>query len=387
MKVQKERSGFRLIGEIFEPIIPGMVTAGLCSGFASLLTQLVPGYADVPALHAIYQLLALISRTFLVYMTAWTGYSACKCFGGTPILGGMLGMLTCMDGISALAQTIGGRMPEILSDGQGGILAALLGAWLLAKTETLLRRHIPASIGMAVTPLLALVLIAVPYMLAVMPATGLLTELICGALERLCMNESFAVRIATGFIGAALFLVAVMMGTQYAFATVYAMQVERFGYTTLFPALAMAGAGQVGAAAALYCKAKREGNDSLTQIIAAAIVPGMMGIGNPLLFGVTLPLGTPFFTAGLGGGIGGAFIVAAEVASFGYGASGLLALPMMTARQGGALRGILLYLAGLCISAACGFVLTALVYRGKPLTNPSRSDCEPSADCSSQDRD
>ncbi len=387
MKAQKERSGFRLIGEIFEPIIPGMITAGLCSGFASLLTQLAPGYADVPFLHAAYQLLTLLSRTFMVYMTAWTGYSACRCFGGTPILGGMLGMLTCVDGVGALARTIGGRMPEILYDGQGGILAALLGAWLLARTEALLRRHIPASVGMAATPLLALTLIAVPYMLAVMPATGVLTELLCGTLERLCMNESFAVRIITGFVGAALFLVAVMMGAQYAFATVYAMQVERFGYTTLFPALAMAGAGQVGAAAALYCKAKREHNERLMQIIAGAIVPGMMGIGNPLLFGVTLPLGTPFFTAGVAGGVGGAFIVAAEVASFGYGASGLLALPMMTSREGGALRGILLYLAGLCLSAACGFILTALAYRGRPLRDSSRSGCEPSADCSSEDRD
>ena len=36
----------------------------------------------------------------------------------------------------------------------------------------------------------------------------------------------------------------------------------------------------------------------------------MMGVGSPLLYGVTLRLGRPFVTACLGGGFGGAFIMA-----------------------------------------------------------------------------
>lgn len=53
----------------------------------------------------------------------------------------------------------------------------------------------------------------------------------------------------------------------------------------------------------------------------------MMGVGSPLLYGVTLPLGRPFVTACLGG----AFIMACGVASSGWGASGLLGIPMMGA--------------------------------------------------------
>ena len=34
------------------------------------------------------------------------------------------------------------------------------------------------------------------------------------------------------------------------------------------------------------------------------VIPGMMGVGSPLLYGVTLPLGRPFVTACLGGGFG-----------------------------------------------------------------------------------
>ena len=40
------RHGLRIIGDIFVPLIPGIICAGLCAGFASLITQLIPDYAD-----------------------------------------------------------------------------------------------------------------------------------------------------------------------------------------------------------------------------------------------------------------------------------------------------------------------------------------------------
>lgn len=79
----------------------------------------------------------------------------------------------------------------------------------------------------------------------------------------------------------------------------------------------------------------------------------MMGGGSPLLYGVTLPLGRPFVTACFGS----AFIMACGVASSGWGASGLLGIPMMGAGPVGT-KGMLLYCVGLAISCVMGFVLT-----------------------------
>ena len=79
----------------------------------------------------------------------------------------------------------------------------------------------------------------------------------------------------------------------------------------------------------------------------------MVGVGSPLLYGVTLPLGRPFVTACLGG----AFIMACGVASYGWGASGLLGIPMMGAGPVGT-KGMPLYCVGLAISCVMGFVLT-----------------------------
>ena len=55
---------------------------------------------------------------------------------------------------------------------------------------------------------------------------------------------------------AGLFLLAVMFGVHQGFVPVYFALVDAQGFNSLFPILAMAGAGQVGAALALFWRAK-----------------------------------------------------------------------------------------------------------------------------------
>ena len=83
----RKKPNFEVFGKIFEPVIPGIITAGLCSGFAALIAQFVPGYTASPVSAAAYFLLSLVSTAFMNFMPAWVGYSACRQFGGTAILG------------------------------------------------------------------------------------------------------------------------------------------------------------------------------------------------------------------------------------------------------------------------------------------------------------
>ena len=358
----RKKPNFEVFEKVFDPVIPGIITAGLCSGFAALIAQFVPGYAENPVSAAVYYLLSLVSTAFMSFMPAWVGYSACDQFGGTAILGGMLGMITGLSEVNDLAQTLGlynaaDPAASILCSGRGGVLAAILGGWLLARLENWLHKRMPKSVDMVLTPFCTFLLVLVPYLLLVMPLTGLISTVLCGGVRLVCMSEHPAVRILAGYGCTAVFLVAVMMGMQYAFVALYSMELDSYGYVTLFPTLAMAGAGQVGAGLALLVKARKAGNARFANVIGATIVPGMMGVGTPLLYGVTLPLGRPFVTACLGGGFGGAFIMACGVASYGWGASGLLGIPMMGAGPVGT-KGMLLYCVGLAISCIMGFMLT-----------------------------
>ena len=362
-KESKIKSMLKTLGEIFVPLIPGVIAAGICSGLATLLSQAIPTYTENAVWNIIYNLLSLINTAFMTYITAWAGYRAAEKFGGTPILGGMVGMITTLGGIDNIAKVVGlyneaQPLDAILRAGRGGVLAVIIGVWVMCKIEKAIRSKMPDAVDICFTPILTLIITLIPYILIVMPITGLISTGLCKAVEVVAMSTNPVVRMVAGYLGAALFLPMVAMGMHHGLVALYTVQLEAFGYVTLYPALAMAGAGQVGAAIALSIKAKRTGNHRLRQVIGGALPAGILGVGEPLIYGVTLPMGKPFFTAGLGAGFGGAFVMLMQVAATTWGPSGLLGIFVMTAGPNSAIVSIVYFLIGLVISYIMGFIFT-----------------------------
>ncbi|MFR3659666.1 MAG: PTS transporter subunit EIIC [Eisenbergiella sp.] len=362
-KNSRIKSMLKTFGEIFVPLIPGVIAAGLCSGLATLLTQVYPGYAEDSFWNIVYNLLSLINASFMTYLTAWAGYRAAERFGATPILGGMLGMMTTLGNIDNIAKIIGlyneaQPLDAILRAGRGGVLAVVIGVWFLAKVEKAVRKRIPDNLDIMFTPLITLIICVIPYVFIIMPLTGLVSTGLCWIVEQVCMSTNPLIRIVAGFISAALFLPMVAMGMHHGLVALYTVQLESIGFVTLYPALAMAGAGQVGAAIAIFLKAKKVRNQRLCSVIDGALPAGILGVGEPLIYGVTLPMGKPFFTAGIGAAFGGAFVMAMQVASTTWGPSGVLAFPVMTAGPNSAVMSMVYYGIGLIISYVMGFLIT-----------------------------
>lgn len=362
-KENKLKSCLKIIGDIFVPMIPGVIAAGLCAGFASLLTQLVPNYADIPVWNTVYTLLSLINASFMTYITAWAGYRGAERFGATPILGGMLGLITSLDGINTIARTLGlynetEPLQSVLRTGRGGVLAVIAGVLVLSFIEKKIRKIMPDSLDVVFTPLLSLIVVSIPYILIIMPLFGYVSSGIVWAFGKACMAESPVIRIITGYLASAVFLPLVAAGMHHGMVALYSVQLQEIGYITLYPALAMAGAGQVGAAIALMRKAKQKNNARLVSVIRGALPAGLLGVGEPLIYGVTLPLGKPFITAGLGAGFGGAFVMLLQVASTTWGPSGLLGIFVMTQGPHGPVISIVGYLIGLLISYVMSFIIT-----------------------------
>ena len=94
----------------------------------------------------------------------------------------------------------------------------------------------------------------------------------------------------------------------------------------------MAGAGQVGMAVAILMKTRKP---RLQSVIKSALPISILGVGEPLIYGVSLPLLYPFLTACLGGGFGGAFVAwgmqhSGAFGSQALGLSGLLMAPVIS---------------------------------------------------------
>ncbi len=129
--------------------------------------------------------------------------------------------------------------------------------------------------------------------------------------------------------------------------------IAKTGSTQLLPILAMAGAGQVGAAIALWLRLRKD--REFVELVKGALPVGILGIGEPLIYGITLPLGRPFITACIGGGIGGAIIGSlGQAGAIAIGPSGLALLPLIANGKWW------VYLLGLLGAYIGGFIATYL---------------------------
>ena len=371
----KVKTALKAVGDIFVPLIPGVIAAGICSGLATLIGQ-VQGYADIKWLYIIHQFLTMINTAFMGSITAWAGYRAAEKFGATPILGGMLGAITAMANINNIAPLVGMWVAEggdplnaVLRAGRGGVLAVILGVLLMAKVEKFVRSKMPDALDIVVSPIIILFVCVVPYVFVIMPITGIISNLLVSVVGSVCMSESAIVRMVAGFLGSFLFLPLVAMGMHHGLVALYTVQLNTIGFVTLYPALAMAGAGQVGAAIAIWLKARRTGNKRMMSVIGGALPAGVLGVGEPLIYGVTLPMGKPFITAGLGAGFGGMFCMFFKVAATTWGPSGILALPIMTAGGDDPVKQVVCYGIGLVISYIMGFIITNFTLKDSEVAN------------------
>jgi PTS system sucrose-specific IIC component len=113
----------------------------------------------------------------------------------------------------------------------------------------------------------------------------------------------------------------------------------------------MSGGGQVGAGLALYLKAR---SNTLHGYIRDSIPVGILGVGEPLMYAVTLPLGKPFVCACLGAGFGGALAELLHIGAVSQGVSGLFGLLIVQPGQQ------LSYVLALLAAVVGGFVATWL---------------------------
>lgn len=338
------------IANIFIPLIPAFIGAGLIGGIAAVLSNLmVVGYISGAWITQLITVFNVIKDGMLAYLAIFTGINAAKEFGATPGLGGVIGGTTLLTGIAGKNILMNVFTGEPLQPGQGGIIGVIFAVWILSIVEKRLHKIVPNAIDIIVTPTIALLIVGLLTIFIFIPLAGFVSDSLVSVVNGIISIGG----VFSGFIIGASFLPLVMLGLHHIFTPIHIEMINQSGATYLLPIAAMAGAGQVGAALALWVRCKR--NTTLRNTLKGALPVGFLGIGEPLIYGVTLPLGRPFLTACIGGGIGGAVIGGiGHVGAKAIGPSGVSLLPLISDNM------YLGYIAGLLAAYAGGFVCTYL---------------------------
>jgi PTS system sucrose-specific IIC component len=353
----------RRVANIFVPLIPALIGCGVLAGLNGLLINMgwLPGVTGA---------LAAIPSAFLTLIAVFVGYNTAKEFGGTPVLGGAVAAVVVYPGVAKVT-----AFGVTLSPGQGGVLGALAAALLGTYVEKWCRTWVPATLDVLVTPTLTVLVAGLATLYGLMYTAGEISTAIGTAANWLLATTGpFA-----GLILGGLFLPLVMLGLHQALIPIHTTLIEQQGYTVLLPLLAMAGAGQVGAAVAVYFRLRHD--TSIRTTIKSALPAGLLGVGEPLIYGVSLPLGRPFLTACAGGAAGGAFVgffamLGDRVGATAIGPSGWALFPLLAGNRGLGMT-VAIYGGGLLTGYAVGFLATyafGLARQSGPLGAESVTD-------------
>lgn len=337
----KNQTPFKLMlkkcASIFVPILPAIIACGLLAGVNNILKNFVPGYSST----AFASLLTVIHQTAFTYLPIFVGISAAKVFGGSMFVGGTVAAILQMSSLTGMS-AFGIEMQA----GRGGVIAVLAVVAFASWVEKKVRKFVPEMIDIFATPLLTVFISGFVGLIVIQPIGGILSDLIVNGINLGLSKGGFLF----GFIMSTIWLPLVATGLHHGVTPIKAELLNSLGHVPIQVMCAFVGPGQVGAVLAIYMKTK---NQRLKKVIASGIPVQLLGIGEPLIYGVTLPLVKPFICACLCAGVGGGLAAVLGLTSFGYGLSGLLITLQLNKP--------LLYLGIYLLVIVLSFIVTSIV--------------------------
>ena len=360
----------KTLSDIFIPILPAIITAGLLLGINNILTG--PGIffdgkslVDVyPAWKDLASIINTIASTAFTFLPALIGWAAVKRFGGSPLLGIVLGLiLVHPDLLSAYgyADAVNnGTVPtwnlfgwEIEKIGyQGQVLPVLVSAYLLAKMEIFLNKRVHDSIKLLVVAPVTLLITGFLAFTIIGPVTFAIANAITSGL--IYVYDSYAA--LGGLIYGGLYALLVITGMHHTFLAVDVQLIGSQGGTFLWPMLALSNIAQGSAALAMMLVLREK---KMRGLAATSSVSAFLGVTEPAIFGVNIRYRYPFIFGMIGSAIGGVLLTMNNVQATSIGVGGVPGFLSIFPDKWG------VFFIGMAIVLVVPFVLTVLFGRAK----------------------
>ena len=308
----------RTLGDVFVPIIPVLVATGLFMGLRGACQALGLEFSK-----NVLTMSQVLTDTAFIFLPSLVCWSTMKRFGGTPVIGIVLGLMLVAPQLpNAWAAIPGGAQEPMMMDVlgfsvpvvgyQGSVLPALVLGIFGAKLQKWLKKFVPDVIDLIVTPFLTLFIGMIVGLLVLGPIMHGIENAVFGAVQAF-LQLPFGIG---GLVVGGLQQVIVVFGVHHIFN---ALEVQLLATTGVDPFNAIiTGAiiAQGGAAAAVAARTK---NKKKRALYVSSIVPAFLGITEPVIFGINLRLMKPFLYALVGGACAGCLASFMHLAGTGMG--------------------------------------------------------------------
>lgn len=303
--------GIRTFGDVFVPIIPALVATGLFMGLRGLVMQeqvlalfgLTP--ENVPENFLLFT--EVLTDTAFVFLPALVAWSAFRVFGGSPVIGLVLGLMLVSPALPNAWDVASESAEPLMFFGflpvlgyQGSVLPAFIAGLVGAKIEKWFRKKVPESLDLIVTPFITLLIMITLALFVLGPILHGLENVILAATVTVLDWPLGIAGILIGFFNQ----IIVITGVHHVFNMMEIRLLESLGANPYNAIVTASVAAQGGAALAVGLKTKSK---KLKALALPSSFSAFLGITEPAIFGVNLRYGKPFIMGLIGGGAGGFF--------------------------------------------------------------------------------
>lgn len=328
-----------VMSSILMPVLPVLTAAGILKGLVALFAAL--GWLSTTS--GLYMVLYAAGDGFFYFLPIMLGYTSAKRFKCSPYVGATIGAALVYPAMVNIATTldVAGSLfagtpfqmdyyntflgIPIVMPGSGytsSVIPIMLAVFVASKLEHFFKKHLNEMVRDFFTPLFTIT-ITVPLTYIVI---GPVVQGICGAIF-LLLNALFNANVIGGLIGGAIigggFGVLVMFGLHWVVISLGLSNIALAGFDYI---MAAGGIGPMVGMAQGLCITLRTKSAKVRELALPSFISQVMGVGEPLMYSILVPLKKPYVINIIGGAIGGAIIGALGGKIFVFGGSGLFGL-------------------------------------------------------------
>lgn len=298
----------RTFGDVFVPIIPVLVATGLFMGLRGLVMQdeilAIFGLTTNDISENFILFTEVLTDTAFVFLPALVAWSTFRVFGGTPIIGLILGLMLVSPSLPNAWDVAGGGEPIMflgfipVVGYQGSVLPAFIAGIIGAKLERVIRKRVPEALDLIVTPFLTLLVMSILALFVIGPIFHIVEDYILVATLTVLELPFGLAGLLIGFFNQ----IIVVTGVHHIFNLLEIQLLENIGSNPYNAIITCSVAAQGGATLAVALKTK---STKLKALGLPSAFSAFLGITEPAIFGVNLRYVKPFIMALIGGGVGG----------------------------------------------------------------------------------
>lgn len=309
------------VSSVFQPIVPALSGAGMLKALMALLTVFHLVNSDSQTYY-ILNFFADATFTFLPILLAYTTAKRMKC---NAILAMSVAGIMCHANWLALVAAdepvkFFGVIPFYLVSYTSTVIPIILVIIVQSFVEKWLNKVIPKAVNLVFVPMFTFLIMGTLALSVLGPVGDYVGEGLALVFDWLSTNASWAPAALIG----GLFPVMVMFGIHHAVAPLGSMQMASLGFDSIFgPGCVCSNIAQGVAALVVGLRTKES---KTRQLGLSTGVTALMGITEPVLYGLNLPKKYPLISAMIGGGLGGLYAGVTHTHRFATGSSGIPAV-------------------------------------------------------------